>query len=397
MQQIPKEEIDRRIRELQKRMRAEGFGAALIIQNADLYYFCGTVPQGYMFVPASGEPVLFVRKNPDRIRGESPLQNIVPIQAPRDLPRLLSDCGYAEADRLGMELDVLPVNQFIRLRDILRPRDTVDISPLILSIRSIKSEFEIAAMRTAAGFSDRMIAAARAALREGMREVELAAAIEAAARMEGHPGFVRMRAFNQEVYWGAVVSGRDAAETNFIDFAEGGRGTCLALPSGAGPRPIRRGEPVMYDYVSVDKGYYIDQSRTLCLGKLPAELDRAYRLSMDILRGMESMLRPGTMVHELYAEAERIAESGGLGENLQGFGKNRAGFIGHGIGLELDEIPAVTRKGKATLQSGMVLAIEPKFMFPGLGVVGVEDNYVIRDTGPERLTGAPYDVAVGEK
>lgn len=394
MQQIPKEEIDRRILGLQTGMGEQGFDAALVVQNADLYYFCGTVPQGWLFVPESGEPVLFVRKNPERIREESPLGKIIPLDKPRDLPGLLSGFGIAGFNRLGMELDVLPVNHFVRLREILRPRDTADISPLIQSLRSIKSEFEISAMKAAGLFSDRMIAASRAALREGMKEVELSAAVEAAARSEGHQGFVRMRAFNQEVYWGAVVSGPDAAEMNFIDFAEGGRGVCLALPSGAGLRRILRGEPVLYDYVAVHRGYFTDQSRTMSLGKLPAELDRAYRLSVEILKSIEAMLRPGVTVHELYSRAERIAEGGGLAGHLQGFGKNRAGFLGHGIGLELDEIPAVTPKGKTTLQAGMVLAIEPKFMFPGLGVVGVEDNYVIRPSGPEKLTGAPYDVEV---
>ncbi len=394
MEKTPKEELDRRIRALQGRMSPQGIDGALIVQNADLYYFCGTVPQGCLFIPVSGEPLLFVRKNPDRVRQESPLELIIPMESPRDLPRLMADHGYAHLKKLGMELDVLPVNQYLRFLNGLKPQEIVDVSPAVQSGRAVKSAYEIEIMRKAGSLSDFMAGMARDSLKEGIMEVELSGKVEMAARARGHQGYIRMRAFNQEIYWGALVSGPDSAEASFIDFAEGGRGPSLAYPGNAGLRKIGRHEPVLFDLVAVVEGYNSDQSRTLSIGPLPDQLKKACDVSMEILRELEKLIRPGVLTGALYAEAERIAESRGFLDHFMGYGNQKAGFCGHGVGIELDELPVIMRDGKMGLEPGMVLALEPKFTFPGLGVVGVEDNYAVTETGFEKLTGASYDVEV---
>jgi Xaa-Pro aminopeptidase len=394
MNRTPKKELDRRIGSLQGRMAAAGIDAALIIQNADLFYFCGTVPQGYLLVPASGEPLLFARKNPDRVRQESPLETIIPLESPRDLPRLMADHGHGRLKKLGLELDVLPANQYLRLLNGLKPQEVADVSPVVQRVRAVKSTHELRIMRKAGALSDFMIGIARDSLKEGITEVELSGRVEMAARAKGHQGYIRMRAFNQEIYWGALVSGPDSAETSFIDFAEGGKGPSLAYPGNAGLRKIGRHEPVLFDLVAVVEGYNSDQSRTLSIGALPDQLKRAYDVSLEILRALEKMIAPGVLTGELYAEAERIAESRGLLGHFMGYGKQKAGFCGHGVGLELDELPVIIRGGQVGLEPGMVLALEPKFTFPGYGVVGAEDNYAVTETGFEKLTGAGYDVEV---
>jgi Xaa-Pro dipeptidase len=394
MRRTPKEELANRIRALQERMASEDIGAALIVQNADLLYFAGTVQQSFLFVPVSGGPLLFVRKNPEQARSESTLDPVIPIESARDLPSMLADRGYGRLDRLGMELDVLPVNHYFRLQKLLNPGGIVDIWPAVQAVRLIKSGHEIDLIQEAAALTDYMVGIARSSLRVGMAEVELAGTIESAARAKGHQGMVRMRSFNQEIYWGYLVSGPDSAKPSFIDTTTGGRGVSVAFPSGAGLRTIGRGEPVIFDLVGVVEGYNSDETRTLCIGRLPQTLDRAYQVSLEILRTLETMIRPGVACGDFFSEAERIAARHGLGDQFMGVGKHKAAFCGHGIGIELDEFPVLTKGNGMPLATGMVFTIEPKFVFPGLGSVGVEDNFAVTERGSRRLTKSTYDVDI---
>jgi Xaa-Pro dipeptidase len=147
MKKTPKDELNRRISALQRRMESGEIDGALIVQNADLFYLTGTVPQGYLFIPPSGEPLFFVRRNADRIRNESELDIIIPIGGLRELPGLLAHHGYSQIRRLGMELDVLPVNLYLRYLDIMKPAEIVDIWPSIRAVRAVKSDYETGLMR----------------------------------------------------------------------------------------------------------------------------------------------------------------------------------------------------------------------------------------------------------
>jgi len=394
MLKTPREELGRRIASLQARMAQDDIAAALIVQNVDLYYFTGTVQQAQFLVPRDGDPVLFARKNPERVREESTVENIVPLSSPKDLPARCADFGYGHFERLGMELDVLPVNQYFRYLKTLRPKEIVDISPAIRAVRMVKSSYEIGLMEEVAVLADFMVQTAREALKAGVTEIEIAARVEAAARARGHQGLARMRGFNQEVYWGHLVAGPDAAVPTFVDFITGGRGLNLAFPSGSSTRPIKRHEPVVCDLCAVMYGYHVDQTRTMSVGPLPDRLKHAYDVSLVILHALERMIRPGLVSGEIFGEGERIAASQGLAHHFMGYGSGKASFVGHGVGLELDEIPVLTREAKVPLEPGMVLAVEPKFTFPGLGVVGVEDNFVVTESGCAKLNGASYTVEV---
>jgi Xaa-Pro dipeptidase len=394
MNKTPKEELERRIKALQARLAEAKIDGALIVQNADLFYFTGTVPQGWLFVPFDGHPILFIRKNPNRVRSETPLEHLFNARNPRELAGVLADKGYKKIKRLGMELDILPFNQYARYVEALKPGEIVDISPVIQAIRSVKSPFEITILRQAAKLGDHMMRVAREALKEGMTELELSARIEMAARIRGHQGYVRMRGFNAECYWGPVVSGAAAADPAFVDTTEGGHGASLALPAGAGHRPIARHEPVIVDMAATIGGYNADITRTFSLGRLPEKLESAYRESLEILQALAGAIHPGVAVCELYLKAEKLADKKNLLPNFMGFGNDKAGFCGHGLGLELDEPPVISRNNKTILVPGHVIALEPKFTFPGEGVVGVEDVFLVTENGGEKLTKSGYGVKI---
>jgi len=394
MKKTPKEELYRRIQALQKRMESVNIDGALIVQNTDLFYFTGTIQQAYLFTPVSGEPVFLVRKNMARVKEESFLNRIVTIEKLKDLPGLLVEHGYPQIKRIGMELDVLPANLYFRYRDTLKPVEIVDIWPFIQAVRAIKSDYEINMLKDVAVLSDFMVNVGRENLREGLTDVELSSIVEGAARARGHQGFVRTRAFNQEVYWGHLISGPDAADPAFVDGTTGGHGLSHAFPHGSGWRHIRQNEPVIFDLLAAVHGYFIDQTRTFSLGPLPDKLDKAYNVALDIQHKIGEMIHPGVSVAQLFLKAEQIAQSHGLGEHFMGHGNEQLSYCGHGIGLELDEFPVIAKQGKTLLSPGMVVALEPKFHFPKEGVVGVEDTFVVTDKGNRKLTGASYVVDV---
>lgn len=382
----PPEEIARRVESLQVSLATRNLDGALISQNADLYYFAATMQTSQLYVPAQGEPLLMTRKNFARATQESPLPRIVQLGGIRDLPELLRNRGYALPRRLGLELDVLPAATYLALREALGDPETVDVSPDIRALRSIKSDHEIGLMRGAAELMRRMFAAVPSLLRAGMTELELAGLIEAVARREGHPGFVRMRYFNQEMFYGHVLSGASGAVASLLDSPSGGQGLGAAMPHGAGLKVIVPGEPVFVDLVSVHGGMVVDQTRIFALGSLPDDLVTAHLAMLTVQQQIVEAMLPGAIAGDLYDLAVRIASDLGQADHFMGSGQDRVSFVGHGVGLEVNELPVIARGMRTPLAARNVIAIEPKCFFPGRGAVGIENTWLVTETGPVRLT-----------
>ncbi|HJX04070.1 MAG TPA: M24 family metallopeptidase, partial [Dehalococcoidia bacterium] len=120
-------------------------------------------------------------------------------------------------------------------------------------------------------------------------------------------------------------------------------------------------------------------------------------LSREIKYFMQEQVRPGKSCAELYLEIIAMVEKKGLVQNFMGYGENRVPFIGHGIGLELDEYPVIAPNFNVEFQKGMVFAFEPKFVFPDRGAVGIEDDFAVTETGVELLTTFDDNIQVIKK
>ncbi|MGF7033055.1 Xaa-Pro aminopeptidase [Paenibacillus mucilaginosus] len=378
-----------RIERLQQKLLAEGLDAFVVTQNVDLYYLTGSMQTGYLLVPAAGEPRFFVRRSVHRAKEES----AVPVEALgsfRSLGQQITEAfpalGPAGKIRLAAEYDVLPVQQFLRLQDLLPHAEWADGSLLIRELRMIKSPYELGCIREAARLIDEALEDALGRLQAGMTEVEVMSGVEHFIRRRGHLGLMRVRGYNQEIITGMLGAGEAAAEPTYFDGPAGGRGLSPASPQSASRRPIGAGEPILIDIGCCVDGYVIDQTRTAVIGELPEDLERAYAVSEDILRRTEGMLKPGTPCDKLYTQSVQWAKEAGLAEHYMGFGGDQVKFLGHGIGLEIDELPVLARGFKYGLEPGMVIAIEPKFTFPKRGVVGIENSYAITPDGFEKLT-----------
>lgn len=388
METTPKAEIEIRIAKLQQQLMAQDFDGALILLNSDLFYFTGTVQNSYLFIPAQGEAVLMVKRSLSRGKEESTLQHIVPIKTPKEIPTILESFGYSNMKKIGMELDVLPVNLYNVYRKMFADMEIADISPAIKEIRAVKSPYEINILRKALQVIDEAFAAVPAILREGMTEIELAALFEAELRKRGYSGISKMRSFNQEFFYGNICSGNSGFYPSFFDGPVGGQGVAIANPQGAGWKTINRNEPIYIDYTCVVEGYTGDQTRMFCLGDLPSHLQKAFTDMLYIQKEVLASIKPGVAAEVPYLLAVKLAEEMGYKDNFMGYKNEQVKFIGHGIGLELDEWPILAKGMKTPILPGMTFAIEPKLVFAE-GAVGTESSFVMTENGPEYLSKTP--------
>ena len=381
----PKSEIDQRIDKLKKQLEENNIDAGLIVQRADLFYFTGTVQEAHLYVPIDGDPILMVFKSLERAIAESPLSRIAPLDSSKDIIEILNQYGYVLPQSIGLELDVLPTNLYFNFQRLFEGRNLVDLSDLIRRVRAIKSPYEIEMMRTAAEMSDQVAARVPELLHEGMTELELAGLVEAEARKLGHQGIVRMRMWGSEIFYGHLLAGPSAAVPSFLSSPTGGTGANPAVAQGPGFRPIQRHEPVLVDYVFALNGYYSDHARIFSIGELTEELMAAHMAMLDVQTWIKKAAKPGVKSGDIYNLALERATDLGYAQNFMGVGKKRIRFVGHGIGVELDEFPFLAAGQKLELQENMMLALEPKLIFPEKGVVGIENVHVVTKDGLEQL------------
>jgi Xaa-Pro dipeptidase len=381
----PRSEIDSRIKQLQDQMA--DLTGALLFESIDMGYFSGTSQDGLVYVPRDSQPVVMIRKSLDRAREESPLN----VLAHKSLKTLKEDLEIPSGATIGLELDVLPCNNYSRVAKALGDVKFVDISERIKHIRSSKSEFEIRLIKAAARIVDYGIASIPDNIKEGMREIELAAAVEACMRSMGHQGTVRFRRFNHILPMGHLMSGQNAAVPSFVLSPTGGRGVSLFHPQGPGFRRIKRNEPILVDFAGVYNGYIADETRIFSLGSLARDLEDAYHAALEIQELVARELMPGKTGRELFNLSEAEGAKLGYQDHFGGPAGAKCGFVGHGVGLEIDEYPVIGPVDHE-IRPNMTVALEPKMIFPGVGVVGIEDTFLTGDNSPQRLTRLPQDI-----
>jgi len=386
MELIAKEEIEQRISSFQLVLAEADLDGAFILQNMDMFYFAGTIQASVLFIPREGSPVLMVQKAWERAQRESPLEKVVRIKNHSQVVHVLRDFGINILETAGLEMDVLPVNIYFGYRKGFPQCRWVDISGEIRRLRMIKSPYEIDQIRLAAVILNKGFTEIGELIREGMTELEIDGWLALIARREGHMGILRMRGWNQEMTHAHVLSGESGSEISFLNSPHGGTGNTPAMAQGAGNRIIRQNEPIGIDYGVAVNGYTGDQFRTFVIGNLSQTLEKAHDCSRDIHRLLVKEVKPGFCCADIYNLAVGEAANKGYGEFFMGHGEGHVKFIGHGIGLEIDEYPIIAPRSEDKMEIGMVVAIEPKFVFPGIGVVGLEDDYLVTPSGLERLT-----------
>jgi Xaa-Pro aminopeptidase len=283
---------------------------------------------------------------------------------------------------LGLALDVMQAAGYTRIAATIETIE--DIATEIRSIRATKSDWEVEQIRGAAAQYNRLFDTALDWLKEPISGLELTARVEGRLRSLGHGGTIRLRRRTADIAVANVVSGDVALYPTNFNGCVGGEGPYPPSPATGGWETLTPGNTVMFDIVTSYNGYQADTTRSFYLGdSIPARVAAAHDFCVDVLREIEQRMKPGAVCSEIYREVRSLIEARGEPEGFMGFGDNRVKFYGHGVGLDLDEMPVIADRIDVSLKPGMILAVEPKAFLPGRGPVGVENTYVITADGCE--------------
>lgn len=373
-------EASLRLRRMASLLDSTGTDAVLITGNADKYYLTGRVFSGWLLVSREGLIRAFV-KRPVSLQGN----NIVSVRKPEEI--ILPDT----ISTLGLGLTTLNTADYLRLATHFQGIRLTDCSGIMRSARAVKTPYETELIRRSGQMHEQVYRLIPSLYRPGMTDLQLQIEIEHALRSAGCLGQFRISGDSMELFMGNILAGDNADTPSPYDFAMGGGGQHPSLPVGADGTVISPGMSVMVDANGNFTGYMTDMTRTFALGKLTPLALKAHQCSVNICHRLSAAMVPGAKAADLYREASAIACENGLGDFFMGH-RQKAGFIGHGVGIEVNESPVIAPKSRDIIMEGNIIALEPKFVIPGTGAVGIENTYCVTDAGTECLTNAPEEI-----
>ncbi|MCM1522013.1 MAG: Xaa-Pro peptidase family protein [Muribaculaceae bacterium] len=379
----PHDEFELRLSKIRAEMGLEGIDALLISDNANKYYLTGRVYAGFAWIPIKGMPIFFVRR-PVQLEGDG----VVYIRKPEEMAQTI---GLNVPKRLGYELDIVPYSSIERLAGIFPQSEMANASTLMRRVRAVKTPLAIELIRRSGEKHVHVYSRIPHLYVPGMSDIELQVEIERLSRLEGCLGQFRISGDSMELYMGNLLVGENADAPSPYDFAMGGAGMDPSLPVGADGTIIKPGMTVMVDMNGNFDGYMTDMTRVFALGDIEPLAAKAHKCSIDIHRALCDMMKPGAEAKELWRVADEMVEAEGLKPYYMGH-RQHAGFIGHGVGIEINELPVIAPRSRDIIESGNVIALEPKFVIPHVGAVGIENTYVVKEDGVECLTPAPEEI-----
>lgn len=366
---------------IQEEMKKEQVEVCLLSSSVNLFYTAGRVFNGYAYIAQKGEPIFFVRRPVGLNEG-----HIVYIRKPEDIIQKLITLGLPLPKDVALEADTLTYNEYTRLAAVFPEAEKKNGSQLMRRVRAIKTEYEIEKMRESGIKHAAVYGHVNAVYREGMTDDELSIELESIARRLGNLGLFRIFGSSMEIFMGSVLAGDNADNPSPYDFAMGGEGLNNSLPVGANGTLLRPGMTIMIDMGGNFTGYMTDMTRVFSVRELRNELAKeAHQTSIEIQEAVKRVARPGVATKDLYTLAMDIVKEHHLEKYFMGH-RQQAGFIGHGVGIEINEIPVIAPRSEHVLEEGMTFALEPKFVIPGVGAVGIENTFVVRAAGLEQLT-----------
>lgn len=386
-------EREDRIKFLQGKIQEQELCGALLFYSRDIFYYTGTAQPSYLVILPE-DYFLFVRSGfdfalndvfieKDKIKEERHLENIYREVFSKPQGK----------NKIGTELDVLTTKHFFEFKRVFRGYDFVDVSPFVLEQRKRKDAFEITKLKEACEAIDMGHKAVLSTLREGITELELAAAVENAHRLAGHEGMLFIRRPDFFVSTGPISSGPNLFRISGVLYGVSGVGLSPSVPAGPSRRKIARGDLVMVDIPTLVNGYHADQTRTYVIGKANEKAKSMHNNLKEIADYLIENVKTGMKCSEIYHMAIEKSKELGAADCLLNFGKGKkAHFIGHGIGLGLNEPPTLSEYDHSEVWDGYVIALDMHMMDENVGVVKLEDMILIGRKGNEVLTKSPREL-----
>jgi Xaa-Pro dipeptidase len=387
IKKVPLTELKNRMRCFKEKMKASSpeWETVVIFSKINLYYFTGTMQDGMLIIPRDGEATLWVRRSYERALDESLFPSIEPMSSFRDAAKCISELP----DTVYLETEVVPLALYQRFQKHFPFKSVRSADSQIRAARAVKSEYELSLTRKAGRIHQHVLEdIVPEMLREGMSEVDLATELFSVMVEEGHDGLCRFGMFDTEMFLGKVCFGESSIYPSYFDGPGGSYGMSPAVPLiGSRDRRLQKGDLVFVDIGSAIEGYNTDKTTIYMFGSsLPKYAIDIHNKCVDIQNEVAAMLKPGSIPSEIYRSIMNNLDEDFL-QNFMGFGKRKAKFLGHGVGLLIDETPVIAEGFDDPLQEGMVFALEPKKGIENIGMVGIENTFIVTAKGGECITG----------
>lgn len=374
------EDLLYRRKRIQSEMQKIGVEACILSTSVNLFYTVGSIFNGYIYIPIEGEPFFFVKRE-----STTHISGSIYIRKPEQIAEELNKKGVKIPSKILLEVDALSYSECNRIISALNITETVNASTLLRNIRSEKTDFEVEQIKKCAQKHVNVYKQIPSLYKPGMTDLQLQFEIEHLMRISGSIGIFRSYGANMDIYMGSLLVGENAEAPSPFDFALGGQGENPILPLGASGIKIEKGNTIMVDMAGNYSPWMTDITRVFSVGKTSELAYKAHEVSIEIHDAICQIAKVGTACADIYNIALEIVSKNKLEEYFMGT-KQQAKFIGHGVGLEINEPPVLTPRSKEVLKENIVFALEPKFVIPTVGAVGIENTYLTTQNGIKNLT-----------
>lgn len=365
--------------------KAPDWELALVISKINQYYFTGTMQEGLLFIPRNDDAVYFVRRSYERAVDESVFPALRQMETYRDAAAAIGKLPGT----VHIEAEVVPLAMCERLKKYFGFNDFKPVDPAISRVRSVKSRYELDLMIKAGDIHTRVLEERVPLLfRKGMTEGELTTYIFRVLVEEGHQGLARFSMFDTEILLGHIAFGESSLYPTYFNGPGGNYGLGPAMQlMGSSERRLAPGDLIFIDTGCGYEGYQSDKTMTYVFdGELPAHAVEIHKRCLGVQDRIAGMLRPGETPSNIYNTIMQDLDEAYL-PNFMGYRSRRVKFLGHGIGLQVDELPVLAKGFDEPLQEGMVIAVEPKAGVEGVGMVGIENTFLVTPEGGKCITG----------
>jgi Xaa-Pro dipeptidase len=369
----------------------------VVFSRLNIYYFTGSFASGVFWLPLSGEPVLLCRRGAERAKIESSMQHIYSFRSYGDIETILNNLGFSLPQLVAAEMNGLSWALSNSLTKYLPDHQFIPADKIIGICRAKKSGWELTILREAGAKHARCLTDLLPPfLHDGISELEICHKISELFFSEGHHGILRMENYGEEAFLGHISVGDSANYPTVFNGPVGLRGVHPATPyMGSAKIKWTTGKPLTIDNGFTLAGYMTDKTQVYWLGdkkNMPANAVMAHNFCIDLQDQIAEFLRPGTLPGEIWNRCIAEVKRSEWSDGFMGLGKNKVFFVGHGIGLAIDEYPALAKGFDLPLEEGTTLAVEPKIGIPGFGMVGVENTFEVTSAGGKCLTGENFDI-----
>ncbi len=385
-QKVPLNELSLRMRRFKNEMSKAhpDWEIVIIFSKINLYYFTGTMQEGMLLIPREEDEILWVRRSFDRAVDESLFPQIRPMESYRDVVGTikLPETCYIEAE-------IIPIAFLQRFQRYFPFKNIKSCDKQINKVRSVKSSYELSLMELS-GAKHRYVMeeCVPGILTKGMNEVEFVTELYTLMVKEGHHGVARFAMFETDIGIGQVGFGDSSIYPAFFNGPGGNRGLSPAVPfMGRRDRKLEKGDLVFVDAAFGVDGYHTDKTMTYMFGRpLPDSAISKHKKCLEIQNRIARLLKPGNIPADIYKTVMDNLDPE-LADNFMGYKNRKVKFLGHGIGLHIDEYPVIAEGFTEPLELGMTIAVEPKVGIEGIGMVGVENTFLVTEEGGRCITG----------